>query len=140
MTDFASEVRRLMAEHGISLRALAKASSYDPSYLSKVLAVRKPPFPYLAARLDDAPNAGGTVSEAAARPVPRPAAGGPRLPRSAVTAADAEVVAQTTRAFRDLDNRFGGAHAHRLAAGHLESSVTAMIRSGDQASEILGSR
>ena len=131
MTDFAREVRRLMAVRGMSLRALARASSYDPSYLSKVLAGRKPPSPYLAARLDDVLSAGGKISEAAARPVPRPAAGGaPRLPRGAVTAADAEVVAETTRAFRDLDNRFGGAHAHQLAAGYLESSVTVMLRSG----------
>ena len=131
MTDFADEVRRLMAQRGMSLRALARASSYDPSYLSKVLAGHKPPSPYLAARLDDTLSAGGTISAAAARPVPRPpTGGGPRLPRSAVTAADAEVVAETTRAFRDLDNRFGGAHAHKLAAGYLESSVTVMLRSG----------
>ncbi len=136
MTDFGGEVRRLMAERGMSLRALARASSYDPSYLSKVLAGRKPPSPYLAARLDDALSAGGTISEAAARPVSRPPAGGPRLPRSAVTADDAEVVAETTRAFRDLDNRFGGAHAHALAAGYLESSVTVMLRSGSYTEDV----
>jgi helix-turn-helix protein len=39
MADFAAEVRRLMTERGMSLRALAKAASYDPSYLSKVLSV-----------------------------------------------------------------------------------------------------
>jgi transcriptional regulator with XRE-family HTH domain len=51
MVKFAAEVRRLMAERGMSLRGLAKAASYDPSYLSKVLSGHKPSSPYLAARL-----------------------------------------------------------------------------------------
>jgi plasmid maintenance system antidote protein VapI len=54
MAEFAAEVRRFMAERGISLRGLARAASYDPSHLSKVLNGRKPASPYLAARLDDA--------------------------------------------------------------------------------------
>ncbi|MGH3222563.1 MAG: helix-turn-helix domain-containing protein [Streptosporangiaceae bacterium] len=70
MADFASEVRRLMAERGISLRALARASSYDPSYLSKVLSGHKPVSPYLAARLDDVLGADGQVREAAASAPP----------------------------------------------------------------------
>jgi transcriptional regulator with XRE-family HTH domain len=61
MADFAGEVRRLMGVRGISLRGLAKAASYDPSYLSKVLSGHKPSSPYLAARLDDALGAGGTI-------------------------------------------------------------------------------
>ena len=66
MADFASEVRRLMAERGMSLRALARASNYDPSYLSKVLAGNKPASPYLAGRLDEALSANGKVREAPA--------------------------------------------------------------------------
>ena len=61
MAEFAAEVRRLMAERGMSLRGLAKAASYDPSYLSKVLSGHKLSSPYLAARLDDALGAGGTI-------------------------------------------------------------------------------
>jgi transcriptional regulator with XRE-family HTH domain len=136
MSDFADEVRRLMAERGMSLRALAKASNYDPSYLSKVLSGYKPASPHLARGLDDALGADGAVSEAAGRPSPRPAADGASLPRSAVTTADAEAVAETTRAFRELDNRFGGAHAHKLAAGYLESSVTVMLRSGSYTEDV----
>ena len=71
MADFAAEVRRLMTERGMSLRGLAKASNYDPSYLSKVLAGHKPSSPYLAARLDDALGAGGTIRDAAQEPPPR---------------------------------------------------------------------
>jgi transcriptional regulator with XRE-family HTH domain len=71
MADFAAEVRRLMAERGMSLRGLAKAASYDPSYLSKVLSGHKPSSPYLAARLDDALSAGGTIRDATQQPPPR---------------------------------------------------------------------
>ena len=71
MADFAAEVRRLMAERGMSLRGLAKASNYDPSYLSKVLSGHKPSSPYLAARLDDTLGADGTVRDAAQQPPPR---------------------------------------------------------------------
>jgi transcriptional regulator with XRE-family HTH domain len=66
MADFAAEVRRLMAERGMSLRGLARAASYDPSYLSKVLSGRKPATPHVAARLDGALGAGGKIREAAA--------------------------------------------------------------------------
>ena len=70
MAEFAAEVRRLMAERGMSLRGLAKAASYDPSYLSKVLSGHKPSSPYLAARLDDALGAGGTIRDAIQPPPP----------------------------------------------------------------------
>jgi transcriptional regulator with XRE-family HTH domain len=71
MADFAAEVRRLMAERGMSLRGLAKAANYDPSYLSKVLSGHKPSSPYLAARLDDALGASGTIRDATQQPPPR---------------------------------------------------------------------
>ena len=71
MADFAGEVRRLMAERGLSLRGLAKAASYDPSYLSKVLSGHKPSSPYLAARLDDALSADGKIRDAAQEEPPR---------------------------------------------------------------------
>ncbi len=71
MAEFAAEVRRLMAERGMSLRGLAKAASYDASYLSKVLSGHKPSSPYLAARLDDALGAGGSIRDAAQQPPPR---------------------------------------------------------------------
>jgi transcriptional regulator with XRE-family HTH domain len=66
MADFAGEVRRLMAERGMSLRGLARVAGYDPSHLSKILNGRKPASPYLAARLDDALGAEGKIREAAA--------------------------------------------------------------------------
>jgi transcriptional regulator with XRE-family HTH domain len=45
MADFAAVVRRFMQARGVSLRGLARAASYDPSYLSKVLSGRKPVTP-----------------------------------------------------------------------------------------------
>jgi transcriptional regulator with XRE-family HTH domain len=66
MTGFGEQVRALMAERGMSLRALARAVSYDPSYLSKVLSGRKPATPYLAASLDEALGAEGKLKDAVA--------------------------------------------------------------------------
>ena len=89
MAEFAAEVRRLMAERGMSLRGLAKAASYDPSYVSKVLSGHKPSSPYLAARLDDALGAGGTIRDAIQQPPPRResrASAPRRMPSGAVEA------------------------------------------------------
>jgi hypothetical protein len=46
MADSAAEVRRLVAERGMSLRGLAKASNYDLSLLSKVLSRHNPSLAY----------------------------------------------------------------------------------------------
>jgi tetratricopeptide (TPR) repeat protein len=65
MADFAAEVRRHMTERGMTLRGLARAASYDPSYLSKVLSGRKPAPAALRARLDEILDAGGAIEHAA---------------------------------------------------------------------------
>jgi len=54
----------------MSLRGLARAASYDPSHLSKVLNGRKPHSPRIADRLDEALDAGGKIRQPA---VERPA-------------------------------------------------------------------
>jgi hypothetical protein len=72
MADFAAVVRRFMQARGLSLRGLARAASYDPSYLSKVLSGRKPVTTYLGACLDDALGAGGEIRQAAREQVARP--------------------------------------------------------------------
>jgi len=76
MADFAAVVRRFMQARGLSLRALARSASYDPSYLSKVLSGQKPVTPYLGACLDDALGAGGEIREAARELAARPASPG----------------------------------------------------------------
>lgn len=65
MADFAGVVRRYIQIRGLSLRGLARAASYDPSYLSKVLSGHKPVTSYLGARLDEVLDAGGEVAAAA---------------------------------------------------------------------------
>ena len=57
-----------MQARGMSLRGLARASGYDPSYLSKILSGRKPASPFLAKCLDDALGADGTIKQAASQP------------------------------------------------------------------------
>jgi transcriptional regulator with XRE-family HTH domain len=65
MAGFASEVKHFMGDRDMSLRALAKASGYDASYLSKVLNGKKPYSAYMAKRIDDALGAEGKIRAAA---------------------------------------------------------------------------
>jgi transcriptional regulator with XRE-family HTH domain len=75
VTEFGSEVARLLSERGMSLRQAARLAHYDVSYLSKVVNGRKPGSPELAAVLDKVLDAGGQLAAlAAARAAPGPAA------------------------------------------------------------------
>lgn len=130
---FGDELRRLLAERGMSLRALARGARCDPGYLSRVVNGHKPVTPHLAAILDDTLCAGGRLRTAAAVPAlagRRGDDGNGWLARRAVTLGDVEAIREVTRTFRGLDNKFGGAHAHVLAAGYLDSSVVPMLRAG----------
>jgi len=62
MTDFGTELRRLLAEQGMSLNELGRRSNYDPGYLSKVGNGRKRATAAVAARLDDVLEAGGALA------------------------------------------------------------------------------
>ncbi len=72
MADFTAEVRRFMTERGLSLRGLARAAGYDPSYLSKILSGRKAASPYLARCLDEALGADCPIERAASQPADPP--------------------------------------------------------------------
>jgi transcriptional regulator with XRE-family HTH domain len=61
MTDFGGEVRRLMAERGMTLGELARRSNYDKGYLSKVMNGRKPASEALASHLDRLLGADGAL-------------------------------------------------------------------------------
>ncbi|GAB2577931.1 hypothetical protein GCM10027168_08670 [Streptomyces capparidis] len=52
MDDFAAHARAAMKAKGISLRAAARALSYDPAYLSRVLNGKQRPGEQIAKRLD----------------------------------------------------------------------------------------
>ena len=69
MADFGAEVRRLMAEQGLSLRELARRAHYDVSTLSKVLNGRRAATPHIAAAVGDALGARELLTEAVAHPL-----------------------------------------------------------------------
>jgi tetratricopeptide (TPR) repeat protein len=142
MPDFGGELRRLLGESDVSLRELARRAHCDPGHLSKVANGIKPASPRLAASLDEALGAGGQLRAAAVEPVSgmrRNRAERSWLARGAVTLSDVDAIAEITQTFRGLDNKFGGGHAHMLAAEYLESTVVSMLREGTY-SEELGQR
>jgi transcriptional regulator with XRE-family HTH domain len=106
VADFASVVRRLMTERGMSLRGLARVIHYDPSYLSKILSGRKPVTLRLAALADDALNAGGEIKQAAmlmrAGAASRGQSVSGQLPRDAVTSAAAGTRSEPSPAIAEL--------------------------------------
>ena len=62
MSDLGSELRRLLAEQGMSLRDLARHVPCDSGNLSKIARGQKRPSPELAARLDEVLGAGGGLA------------------------------------------------------------------------------
>jgi len=70
MTDFGKELRRLLAERGVSLRNIARQVECSPGYLSNVASGRKPLTPSLAVRLDRVLGTGDQLIAYALRPEP----------------------------------------------------------------------
>lgn len=62
MTDLGSELQRLLAERGMSLRDLARHVPCDSGNLSKIARGQRRPSPELAARLDEVLGAGGGLA------------------------------------------------------------------------------
>jgi transcriptional regulator with XRE-family HTH domain len=62
MTGFGEELRRLLAERGMSLREAARQAPCDCGYLSKVARGQRRISPDLAGRLDDVLGARGTLA------------------------------------------------------------------------------
>ena len=120
MADFTAVVRRYMGERGMSLRALGRASGYDPGHLSRILSGHKAPTPYLARLLDNALDAGGEIAAAAAR--------GP----SARSVADAEKIRQ------GLDAALAAGAMTEAALGDWDRTVAAYGRATrDRAAVVL---
>jgi transcriptional regulator with XRE-family HTH domain len=63
VTEFGSEVARLLSERGMSLRQAARLTHYDASYLSKVISGTKPGSRPLADALDRLLGADGALSD-----------------------------------------------------------------------------
>jgi transcriptional regulator with XRE-family HTH domain len=66
VSEFGSEVKRLLGERGMSLRQAARLAHFDPSYLSRVINGRQPGSQELAAALDRLLDAGGQLAALAA--------------------------------------------------------------------------
>ena len=75
MTDFGEELRRLLAERGISLRNIARQAECSPGYLSNVASGRKPLTPSLAVRLDRVLGTEDQLIAYALRPEPEYSSG-----------------------------------------------------------------
>jgi transcriptional regulator with XRE-family HTH domain len=72
VSEFGSQVARLLSERGMSLRQAARLAHYDVSYLSKVVNGRKPGSRELADALDDVLGAGGELAALVRDPGPDP--------------------------------------------------------------------
>jgi hypothetical protein len=62
VSEFDSEVKRLLAEQGMSLRRAARLAHYDVAYLSRVVNGRQPGSSKLAAVLDEVLGADGALA------------------------------------------------------------------------------
>lgn len=69
MTEFGDELRRTIADRGLSLRATARLAGCSAGYLSNVIHGRKRLTPSVAARLDKALGTGDTFSSRALSPL-----------------------------------------------------------------------
>src|SRR6266498_776429 len=83
MANFGHELRRLLAERGISLREAARRVPCNSGHLSKLASGKKRPSPEIAQRLDDELSAGGALARlvpAGTSPAAEPAAPGQLVP------------------------------------------------------------
>ncbi|HWU08227.1 MAG TPA: helix-turn-helix domain-containing protein [Streptomyces sp.] len=102
--DFADVARRSLRDNGYSMKAAARATNYDPSYLSRVLNGKQRPSENLASALDSLVGAGGALAatvlnnDETAR-VARSAANPSRLDAGTVDA-----LARVLAAYRRLDD------------------------------------
>jgi len=80
--DFGAQLRRLLAERGMSLHRLAKTVNYDVGYLCKVKNGRKRASAEMAARIDQALGADGALVACVPEPKSAARSAERRKPRS----------------------------------------------------------
>ena len=71
MSDFAAELARLMAAHGLGVRELARMVPCNPGHISNLRSGKARPSPELAEALDERLAADGTLRALAPQPAPR---------------------------------------------------------------------
>ena len=67
MSDFGTELARLMQVRGVGVRELARAAYCNPGHISNLRSGKARPSPQLAETLDRHLGAGGTLAAIAAR-------------------------------------------------------------------------
>jgi transcriptional regulator with XRE-family HTH domain len=82
MSDFGSELARLMQARGIGVRQLARAAYCNPGHVSNLRSGKSRPSPQLAETLDRHLGAAGTLAAIAARSATGRQWGGPRPSRA----------------------------------------------------------
>ncbi|MFD9473360.1 helix-turn-helix domain-containing protein [Streptomyces goshikiensis] len=102
--DFADLARRALHHNGYSMKAAARATNYDPAYLSRVLSGKQQPSLKLANALDDLLGTGGALAGTVLDPDDRS-----RVSRSAenpsrLDAGTVDALAGVLAAYRRLDD------------------------------------
>jgi transcriptional regulator with XRE-family HTH domain len=126
MTDFGTELRRLMKVRGLGVREIARQVPCSPGYVSNLCSGNKKPSAATARRLDVLLEARGVLTGAAARPVARRPGGG---------AASPDGVAQADKVMRERLAAFSAAETEQLVL-HLGDQWHALV----QADNLLGPR
>jgi transcriptional regulator with XRE-family HTH domain len=114
--DFAAELRALMTERGIGVRALARRIPCDPGLISKLASGKQAPSPQMATRIDDTLGADGQLAVLVASGLPSAADDG-----------------DVKRAFLDLGLAGGAALAAQAEQlrQRLDTSVSVMTTGAD---------
>ena len=128
MTDFGDELRRLLAERGISLSAAASQAGCSKGYLSNAANGRKPLTPRVAAGLDRLFGTGDTFAAYALLPPPDSTGPGNGCPPHT---ADAASEAMTGAARRRAPARTQAARSARVSVGRTANDA----EHGDSAAE-----
>src|ERR1700722_19273050 len=125
MTDFGTELRRLMNARGLGVREIARQVPCSPGYVANFGSGNKKPSATTARRLDVLLSAGGALTGLAVRPAARQAG----------ATAWADDAAQADTAMRARLAAFSGAEAEELVL-HLSDQWHALVK----ADNLLGPR
>src|SRR5216684_8696592 len=71
MSDFGTELARLMTARGLGVRELSRMVPCNPGHISNLRSGKARPSPELGRTLDDRLDAGGTLAALAPEAVPR---------------------------------------------------------------------
>jgi transcriptional regulator with XRE-family HTH domain len=134
MSDFGSELRRLMQARGIGVRELARRAHYNPGFISNLCQGKKRPSAETAEVLDRVLNGEGRLASLGNTGVSRATAGRARTVEVLPTGTDLLAVAWMVGR---LDQRIDRDTACRLAATLTHAPVTGLDEPLDRISHAL---